>query len=113
MSKSSSMTTNHPLWLSLDSNTKILEATLNTFRPQNSFNKLLSFKPPLSCNLFFLSFIFCDLLLSESFAIVFYPICYCYLLFVILKCVINLNLYVKCYGRGVAMYFHAPCSIFS
>ena len=50
--------------LSFVLNRKILEATLNTFRPQNGFNRFVCLSP-LSCNLFLRAFIFCDLLLSE------------------------------------------------
>ena len=32
-------------------------------------------------------------------------------IFVIFICNINLNIYVKCYGHRVAMYFHAPRGI--
>ena len=55
-----------------------------------------------SCNLFFRTFIFCDL-------------CNCYLLlangnilFAMFKCYINFQLCVKCYGLRFAMYFNAP-----
>ena len=49
--------------------------------------------------------------LSESSVIVVFLFAFCNMLFVIFICNINLNIYVKCYGHRVAMYFHAPRGI--
>ena len=49
--------------------------------------------------------------LSEMSAIVVFLFAICNMSFVIFRCNINLNIYVKCYGHRVAMYFHAPRGI--
>ena len=78
--------------------------------PQNSFNKFVSLLSPLSCALSFRTFIYCGFL-SEISVIVVFLFAICNMLFVIFKCNINLNIYVKCYGHRVAVYFHAPRGI--
>ena len=71
----------------------------------------LPFLSPFSLAMIFRTFIFVTVFLSELSIIVVFLFAICNMLFVIFKCNTNLDLYVKCYGHRVAMYFHAPRGI--